>query len=335
MSPVPSEEVTMKRWIAPAATVAVALALTVAGTAGADDGRREVRALILTTFGAEEAPLLRNHPGFETLPPGPGQVAPVHCWKKQKVCSTVTGTTKSNSGPTTVAVALDHRFKFDDSTLFIVAGIAGISSDVGTLGDVGVARRVVDVDLGSFFVDPADGGDVPGWRRFSSYDEAVITLDGDLAARALALGQQVQLTDDEAARAERTHYGQSAGPVVRDCDSMGSDGFFVGATKARQLHQIFQDRVREVEPGFTYRCAFSEFEDPGILSGLERFGWQDQTVVLRSGSDFEDQRPGETDLDQYRRVAIPPEGRGEFAGFDIACENHARVAWELAGRLKA
>jgi purine nucleoside permease len=325
----------VKRSIPTAVTLALLLALTLPGAAGADNQGREVRALILATFGAEEAPLLRNHPGFETLPPGPGQVTPVHCWKKEKVCSTVTGTTKSNSGPSTVALALDDRFQLDESTLFIVAGIAGISSNVGTLGDVGVARRVVDVDLGSFFVDPADGADVPGWRRFSSYDEAAITLNGDLAVRALALGQQVELTDDDAARTERAHYGQTTGPVVRDCDSMGSDGFFVGATKARQLHQIFQDRVREVEPGFTYRCAFSEFEDPGILSGLERFGWQDQTVVLRSGSDFEDQRPGETDLDQYRRVAIPPEGRGEFAGFDVACENHARVAWELARRLKA
>jgi purine nucleoside permease len=324
----------VKRLTAPAVALAALLALALAGTAGADNGRREVRAFVLTTFGGEEAPLLRNHPGFETLPPGPGQIAPVHCWTKEKICSTVTGTTKSNSGPSTVALALDRRFKLDDSTLFIVAGIAGISSDVGTLGDVGVARRVVDVDLGSFFVDPADGADVPGWRRFSSYDEAVVLLNRDLAARALALGQQVELTDDDAARTERAHYGQTAGPVVRDCDSMGSDGFFVGAAKARQLHLIFQDRVREVEPGYTYGCAFSEFEDPGILSGLERFGWQDQTVVLRSGSDFENPRPGESDLDQYRRVAIPPEGRGQFAGFDVACENHARVAWALARGLK-
>jgi purine nucleoside permease len=328
----------MRSRIAPAVALALLLGLGLTGTAGADNGRRQVRTLILATFGAEEAPLLRNHPGFETLQPGPGQVAPVHCWKQEQVCSTVTGTTKSNSGPSTVALALDRRFKFDGSTLFIVAGIAGISSNAGTLGNVGVARRVVDVDLGSFFVDPADGADVPGWRRFSSYDEAVVQLNRDLAGRALAIGQRLnqqrKLYDDDAARAERAHYGQTAGPVVRDCDSMGSDGFFVGATKARQLHLIFQDRVREVEPGYTYGCAFSEFEDPGILSGLERFGWQDQTVVLRSGSDFEDQRPGETDLDQYRRVAIPPEGRGEFAGFDVACENHARVAWALARQLK-
>lgn len=332
----------MRRRIAPAMALALVLGFALAGTAGADHGRRELRALILTTFDAEEAPLLRNHPGFETLQPGPGQVAPIHCWRKQRICSTVTGTTKANAGPSTAALALDRRFKLGDSTLFIVAGIAGISSEVGTLGDVGVARRVVDVDLGSFFVDPADGGDVPGWRRFSSYEDAVVTLNGDLAARALALGQQVALVDDDTARAERAHYGQSAGPVVRDCDSMGSDGFFVGATKARQLHLIFQDRVREVKPGYSYGCAFSNFEDPAILSGLERFGdhragrrgWQDQTVVLRSGSDFENQRPGETDLDHYRRIAIPPEGRGEFAGFAIASENHARVAWELARRLK-
>jgi purine nucleoside permease len=324
----------MRRLIATAAALALVLGLTLAGTAAADNGRREVRAFILATFGAEEAPLLRDHPGFRTLPPVGGELSPVHCWSKLRICSTVVGGTKSNAGIGTLALGSDPRLRLHGRTLFVPAGIAGISSNVGTLGDVGIARRVVDVDLGSYFVDPADGGSIPGFRRFSSYDEAVVQLNGKLADRAQKVAERVELTDTAEAQAERAFYPNPRHPKVLDCDSMGSDGFFVGATKAAQLHQVFADRVAEIEPGYRYGCSLSNFEDPATVSALERLGFLDQTVVLRSASDLEDQRPGETDLDQYRRVAIPPEGRGEFAGFQAACDNHSRVAWELANRLE-
>jgi purine nucleoside permease len=334
----------MRRLIATAAALALVLGLTLAGTAAADNGRREVRALILATFGGEETPLLREHPGYRTLPPVGGELSPVHCWPSRRICSTVTGGTKSNAGIGTLATLRDPRLRFNRHTLFVEVGIAGISSAAGTLGDVGVAYRDVDVDLGSYFVDPADGGTypttgfIPGYRRFSSYEEAVTQLNRTLANRALTLAAKVPLADTDTARAERAHYPNPRAPKVLQCDSLGSDGFFVGQTKAAQLHQVFTDRVAEVEPGYRYGCSLSNFEGPAILSALERLGYLPQTVALHSASDLENSRPGETDLDQYRRVAIPPEGRAEFAGFDDtgapAAVNHCRVAWELANRLK-
>jgi purine nucleoside permease len=52
-----------------------------------------------------------------------------------------------------MALLGDPRLRLDRRSLFIVAGIAGIRSQAGTLGTAGVADWIVDLDLGTHFVD--------------------------------------------------------------------------------------------------------------------------------------------------------------------------------------
>jgi purine nucleoside permease len=309
--------------------VLLALILAVVGSVAAshaDQRGFRVRVLALTTFGGEEAPWLANEDWPITFDV-PGGFSPVHC-QRFGVCEAQLGTTKSNSGPSTMAILNDKRLKFTQSSVFIVAGIAGIRTSVGTLGDAGIANWVVDVDLGTHFVDPSNAPPT-GWLPFSDYDQGALHLNERLAERAYELTNALELADDAAAQAERAHYGEpeaSEVPSVMRCDTAGSDEFWVGADWADKADAIVEARILQIAPSYDgFRCS-SEFEDPAIASALRRFGFLDQFIVVRTASDFEDERPGTTPRDLYD-LLHSAEG---FAGYGIAVENAYRVASTVA-----
>jgi purine nucleoside permease len=316
-----------------AATLAAALHAH-AGPGAAGPRPFSVKRLILTTFDAEQEPILRHEGGrFDRTFRVPGAFAPLRCQSATGICVTVTGTTKSNAGPSTMALLRDPQLRFTARTLFIVDGIAGIRSSVGTLGTVGIADWVVDLDLGTHFVRPRNAPP-HGWLPFAEYPQAAQRLNRRLARAAWLLTRDLPLADDATARAERAFYGEpeaSDRPTVRRCDTGSSDGFWVGRDWADRADHIARVRIRAVDPDARLRCRTSQFEDAAIVAALARFGYDDQVVVVRAASDLEDQRPGETPRDLYERLAV----RGEFAGFEIARENGARVALEIAHHLDA
>ena len=297
-----------------------------AASSHADPGRFEVRVLALTTFGGEEQPWLA-HERWPLTFTVQGGFSPVHC-QQSGLCEAQVGTTKSNSGPSMMAILRDPQFEFTFRSVFIVDGIAGIRTSVGTLGDAGIANWVVDLDLGTHFVDAAQAPPY-GWLPFDAYDQAALHLNERLAALAYRLTKNITLTDDDAARAERAYYGEpqaSETPSVKRCDTGGSDDFWVGKDWADKADFILRYRIRAVDPSYNgFRCS-SEFEDPAIASALRRFGFLDQLVIVRSASDFEDQRPGTSPRDLYD-LLHSPEG---FAGYSIATENGYRVATTVA-----
>jgi purine nucleoside permease len=229
----------------------------------------------------------------------------------------MTGTTKSKSGPSTMALLRDPRLQLDRQSLFIVAGVAGIRSQVGTLGSAGLADWIVDVDLGSHFVD----------RRQAAY-----RLNAELVSQAYQATRQLSLDDDLTAEAERVDYGPAEvleTPRVQRCDTAGSDGFWVGADWADKADHILRERITAVDPNYRgYRCS-SEFEDPAIAGALKRLGLLDRLLVVRTASDFEDQRPGTSPRALYDQLHSP----AGFAGYNISRENAYRVAWQLAHTL--
>jgi purine nucleoside permease len=243
----------------------------------------------------------------------------------------MTGTTKSKSGPSTMALLRDPRLLLNRQSLFIVAGIAGIRSQVGTLGTAGVADWIVDVDLGSHFVDRRQAPP-HGWLPFDTYDQAAYRLNAELVTRAYQATRQLTLADDQTAEAERDYYGPAEvaeTPRVQRCDTAGSDGFWVGADWADKADHILGERIRAVDPTYRgYRCS-SEFEDPAIAGALKRFGLLDRLLVVRAASDFEDQRPGTSPRALYDLLHSP----AGFAGYNISRENAYRVAWRLAHAL--
>lgn len=212
-----------------------------------------------------------------------------------------------------------------------MAGIAGIRSRVGTLGTAGLADWIVDVDLGTRF---ADRRQAPpnGWLPFDAYEQAAYRLNAELVTQAYQATSQLTLDDDRTAEAERAYYGRAEVaeiPRVQRCDTAGSDGFWVGADWADKADQILRERITAVDPAYRgYRCS-SEFEDPAIAGALKRLGLLDRLLVVRTASDFEDERPGTSPRALYDLLHSP----AGFGGYNIARENAYRVAWELAHRL--
>ena len=313
-----------------AAGLLIALLGGVAPAGGADSTFR-VDTLILTTFDGEQEPFLRHHRWDRTFPAVGGEFAPIHCRTADHVCVTMTGTTKSKAGPSTMALLRDPRLQLDRQSLFIVAGIAGIRSRVGTLGTAGLADWIVDVDLGTHLVDRRQAPP-HGWLPFDSYDQAAYRLNAELVSRAYQATRQLTLADDRTAEAERAYYGPAEVaeiPRVQRCDTAGSDGFWVGADWADKADHILRERITAVDPTYRgYRCS-SEFEDPAIAGALKRLGLLDRLLVVRTASDFEDERPGTSPRALYDLLRSP----AGFAGYTTSRENAYRVAWHLAHAL--
>jgi purine nucleoside permease len=323
----------MRRTLVGGILAAGLLAVLLGGVAPASDtdSAFRVEALILTTFDGEQEPFLRHHRWDRRFPAADGEFAPIYCRTADHVCVTVTGTTKSKSGPSTMALLRDPRLQFGRRSLFIVAGIAGIRSRVGTLGTAGLADWIVDVDLGTHFVDRRQAPP-HGWLPFDAYDQAAYRLNAELVSRAYRVTRQLTLDDDQTAEAERAYYGPAEvaeTPRVQRCDTAGSDGFWVGADWADKADHILRERIRAVDPGYRgYRCS-SEFEDPAIAGALKRLGLLDRLLVVRTASDFEDERPGTSPRALYDLL----HSADGFAGYNISRENAYRVAWQLAHAL--
>jgi purine nucleoside permease len=179
---------------------------------------------LLTTFDGEQEPFLRHQRWDRTFPAAGGEFAPIYCRTADHVCVTMTGTTKSKSGPSTMALLRDPRLQLDRRSLFIVAGIAGIRSQVGTLGSAGLADWIVDVDLGTHFVDRRQAPP-HGWLPFDAYDQAAYRLNAELVSQAYQATRQLTLDDDQTAEAERAYYGPAEvaeTPRVQRCDRPGT-----------------------------------------------------------------------------------------------------------------
>ena len=218
-----------------AAGVLIALLGGGAPAGGADSAFR-VDKLILTTFDGEQEPFLRHQHWDRTFPAAGGEFAPILCRTADHVCVTMTGTTKSRSGPSIMALLRDPRLQLDRQSLFIVAGIAGIRSQVGTLGSAGLVSQAYQAT-----------------RQ--------LTLDDDLTAEA----ERVYYGPAEVLET----------PRVQRCDTAGSDGFWVGADWADKADHILRERITAVDPDYRgYRCS-SEFEDPAIAGALKRLGLLD------------------------------------------------------------
>jgi purine nucleoside permease len=339
--------------------LAAPLALAVAGSqpaAGAD--RVPVKALVMATFPSEASPWFAREgvaapgqPGYLTIGGLVTEENPdgaVRCNLARGLCVTIVGTTKSKSGPSTMALLKDPQLDLSRAK-FLLVGIAGISTWNGTIGDAGVADQVIDTDLGTPFLDPQDGNVRPGmthlqfceltlqWCPFDTpplgaYDQAIYRLP--LGSWAFELTRNVVLADDQASRTERGFYGPAEAreaPRVRHCNVAGNDAFWLGAREARQQDAIAEARQAQAGLPQTGRCT-SAFEDPGVAGALRRFGFLDRLVVVRTGSDFEDQRPtgsavtGRTPLGLYELLHTDQ----GFAAFSIAVENEWRVGTAVA-----
>lgn len=323
-------------------TVAAVLAVggvTSAATAGGGEHHKfKVRALVVGTFAGEVAPWYEGEklpitikvPGLAVFNENAsGEVKCSH----SGLCVTAVGTTKSKSGPGTTALLTYDGWDLSRAK-FLLVGIAGISTWHGTIGDACIGN-VVDTNLGTDYVNPRMGHAVKpplkqpaGWDPFDEDNPYTqVTYELPLSDWAYNLTKNVKLNDSVTAQKERSFYGPKEAkevPKVRRGGVGGHDSFWVGRDQAIRQDRIYDYRAAQFDLN-DRRCT-SAFEDPGWAGALQRFKLLDRAVVVRTGSDFEDQRPRTTPADLYDLLHSDQ----SFAGFGIAVQNEYLVGRVIA-----
>lgn len=210
------------------------------------------------------------------------------------------------------ALAFSPLFDFT-KTYFLIAGIAGISPKVATIGSVTFARYAVQVALQYEFDSreiPANftTGYVPQGSTFPSeypqsiYGTEVFEVNDALRQIAISFARTAILNDSAAAVAYRANYASltaytagSVAPSVVACDVATSDVYFSGAL----LGEAFENTTKLFTNGSGTYCTTAQ-EDNATLEALLRGAVNNLTdfsriIVMRTASDFDRPFPGEAD----------------------------------------
>jgi purine nucleoside permease len=252
---------------------------------------------------------------------------------RQGVLGVVTGVGTAKATATIMALGLDPRFDLRNA-YWLVAGIAGIDPADGSLGSAVWAEWVVDGDL-AHEIDareiPADWktGYVP-LRKSKPYelphppDEGeAYQLNPALVEWAYQLTKDVQLDDTEAMRKRREQFdlpNARRPPFVLKGDTLSSMTFWHG----KLLNQWANDWVKYHTDG-KGNYVTTAMEDTGTLQALtflSRAGRanRDRVLVLRTASNFDQQRPGISAAESLAETKI-----GQYSAFIPALE----AAWRV------
>ncbi len=221
----------------------------------------------------------------------------------------VTGIGNTRAAATIMALGLDPRFDFARS-YWLVAGIAGIDPEDGTLACAAWAEWIINGDLGHE-IDPREipagwpTGFVPMGRkkpyetpREEKDSSQFFRLEAGLVNWAFELTRNVPLPDSEAMakrRAEFTGFPNAQrAPFLLKGDTLSAETYWHG----RLLNQWANEWVRYYTDG-RGNYVTTAMEDTGTLQSLTwlaRAGRVDvrRTLVLRTASNFDGPPPGMT-----------------------------------------
>ncbi|KAH9841699.1 purine nucleoside permease [Rhodofomes roseus] len=243
--------------------------------------------------------------------PGLSMMYPdIHCTSDGSVCQLVTGEGEINAGLSTFALALSPEFNLTQ-TYFLLAGDAGISPEVATVGSVAFAQFAVQVAM-QYEIDAREKpenfttGYVPqGSTSISQYPQyiygtEVFQLNDALRQLAIALAKTATLNDTASAQAYRAQYTNAGpnfapaltAPTVVGCDTATSDNWWSGAL----LAGAFENFTTLVTNGSATYCTTQQ-EDNAVLEALLRGQLARRTdfsrvIHMRTGSDFDRPPPG-------------------------------------------
>jgi purine nucleoside permease len=297
-----------------------------------------VKLMIVTMVGRERAPWIDNLELSTRIEvPGlPEDFAAVSC-TRDGICLVTTGPGHANAAASMMALLFSKDFDFRRS-YFLIAGIAGINPQRGTIGSAAWARYVVDAGI----INEIDAREMPqDWptghfgrntlRPYQkppslNYGTELFRLDEALLQKVLALTAGTRLDDDDVARELRKKYPAPANlpPAVIQCDVASTDTYWFGSRLAEYVEgwtETLTDRAGNY-------CTTAS-EDTATLTALtraHRAGLVEfrRIAVLRAGSDFDRPYPGQSVLDlaesNYRAV------RSATGGFSLAVNNLYRTA---------
>lgn len=290
--------------------------------------RAAPKVMIVSMFAPEGKVWLdRLGPWREIAVPGLSPDYPTVRCNRAMVCVMTTGMGHSNAAASTMALVFSRRFDLS-RTYFLIAGIAGISPELGTVGSVAWARYLVDFGI-QWELDAREiPNDWPsGYLGINTrhprdkppldYRTEVFQLDEALLQKAYALSRGVSLADGDEAKTARARFaGPPANqpPSVLQCDTLSGDTWFSGthlAERAAQWTRILTD-------GKGAYCTTQQ-EDNATYEALKRgagAGLVDlrRIAVLRAGSDFDRPYAGQTSTANLLDYA-------QQGGFAIALQN--------------
>lgn len=246
----------------------------------------QVKTLVFTMFDSETQPWLSQ----ESLPfdfSVPNAFSHVRC-SVDGLCVTTTGEGKVNAAASAMAILRDPQFSFQHS-YFLTAGIAGTSPTAGTLGFAAWARWVVDWDLGNH-LDPSAVPNPYGYIPNTSTGTAVFHLNETLTQLAFNVTSSLTLQDSSSAIAARQLYGQgSQQPYVAMCDTIAGDDYWSGTQLSNEAQYITSQLTNNQG---TY-CT-TEQEDTAVAAVLQRAGYLNRYLSLRTASNFDQPYSGQS-----------------------------------------
>jgi purine nucleoside permease len=289
--------------------------LLVLGYGAASPGLAEepvpVKVMIVSMFGLEGAPWLAAlKPTREVRVAGLSSDFPIVRCTVSGICQMTTDMGHANAAASMTALIYSGKFDLRRA-YFLIAGIAGINPDHGTIGTATWARYLVDVDI----AHEIDAREMPpGWSdgffgvltdgqqqkpRFD-YRTELFQVDEALLQKALQLSRHAVLEDSPDLAAYRKSYPRTpanAAPAVTQCDTASGDTWWAG----RRLGERATRWTRLLTDGHGVYCT-SQQEDNATLVALTRgahAGLTDihRVAVLRTGSDFDRPYPGQTTFD--------------------------------------
>ena len=298
--------------------LATAMAVVVPLGARAQEKPWPIRAVVIATFevGADtgDAPgefqywVEREHL-TETLD-FPGGVHPLRTNADHTVVGMVSGTTLVNAAASMMALGLDPRFDLTHAYI-LINGIAGVDPQIASLGSAAWADYVVNDAARE--IDPREapadwpygifplGSQAPNpatVKPVSWFASDVYPLNPKLTAWAFAQTKDLKLVDDPKVAAFRagltTLPNAQRPPFVLIGDSLASNRYWHGTA----MTQWARDWVR-LQTGGKGVFAMTEMEDAGFMASITRLDRMhrvdaNRVMVLRTGSNFSEQRPGQT-----------------------------------------
>jgi purine nucleoside permease len=297
------------------------------GTPGGGEGI-EPKVMIVSMFGPEGQVWLDHlGPWRQIAVPGLSPDYPVVNCNRADVCVLTTGMGHSNAAASIMALTFSRRFDLS-RTYFLVAGIAGINPEQGTLGSVAWARYLVDFGI-QWEIDSREipsnwsGGYLgintksPSEKPPLDYRTEVFQLNEALLQKAYALSRYVVLSDGPDAQAARGKFNDAPAnlpPTVLQCDTLAGDTWFSGTALGKRASEW----TRILTDGKGVYCTTQQ-EDNATYEALKRAASiklvdLNRIAVLRAGSDFDRPYAGQTSADNLLNY-------GSQGGFVISLQN--------------
>ncbi len=264
----------------------------------------------------------------------PGLTEPVLC-NGSGHCLMVTGVGPVEAAASMMAAGLSRDLDLKH-TYFLIAGIAGVSPEVGTVGTVAWAEWVVSADSKS----EVDIRELPPPFEFSAFrmlcqapwcdgwpgEVGAYHLNPTLQEWAVQVSRRIQLMDSDSVRAYCNAYppdsaARQAPSVVRG-DVLAASAWWHGNILGRWAAWW----VKQWTAGAGRYC-MTDNEDFAIVETLARLAKEgrvdlDRVMVLRAASNFDRPHPGQQVLES---LVVPVKG-----GLPLALENAYRAGSAVA-----